>query len=77
LDGLACLDTQVMTISAAPLPRPRRFRGALAAAELRAEAMDVSDAWVAAGCDVDDPRLAQERALLVRSYAALLAAVHR
>ena len=49
----------------------------LAAAELRAEAMDVSDAWVAAGCDADDPRLAQERALLVRSYAALLAAVHR
>lgn len=49
----------------------------LAAAELRAAAMDVSDAWVAAGCDVDDPRLAQERALLVRSYAALLAAVHR
>jgi hypothetical protein len=48
-----------------------------AAAELRAEAMDVSDAWVAAGCDVEDPRLAQERALLVRSYAALLAAVHR
>jgi len=49
----------------------------LAAARLRAEAMDVSDAWVAAGCDVEDPRLAQERALLVRSYAALLAAVHR
>jgi len=49
----------------------------VAAAELRAEAMDVSDAWVAAGCDVDDPRLAHERALLVRSYAALLAAVHR
>ncbi len=48
-----------------------------AAAELRAEAMDVSDAWVAAGCDPADPRLAQERALLVRSYAALLAAVHR
>ena len=49
----------------------------VAAAELRAEAMDVSDAWVAAGCDPADPRLAQERALLVRSYAALLAAVHR
>ncbi len=47
------------------------------AAELRAEAMDVSDAWVAAGCDPDDPRLAEERALLVRSYAALLAGVHR
>jgi hypothetical protein len=47
------------------------------AAELRAEAMDVSDEWVEAGCDLADPRLAHERALLVRSYAALLAAVHR
>ncbi len=47
------------------------------AAELRAEAMDVSDDWVTAGCDPDDPRLAREGALLVRSYAALLAAVHR
>ena len=47
------------------------------AAELRAEAMDVSDRWVAAGCDPADPLLAEERALLVRSFAALLAAVHR
>ncbi len=47
------------------------------AAALRAEAMDVSDRWVADGCDPDDPRLREERALLVRSYAALLAAVHR
>lgn len=47
------------------------------AAALRADAMDVSDRWVAAGCDPADPRLAEERALLVRSYAALLAAVHR
>jgi hypothetical protein len=47
------------------------------AAHLRAQAMDVSDAWVDAGCDPGDPRLAQERALLVRSYASLLAAVHR
>ena len=47
------------------------------AASLRAEAMDISDAWVEAGCDPDDPALAEERALLVRSYAALLAAVHR
>jgi hypothetical protein len=46
-------------------------------AALRAEAMDVSDRWVEAGCDPSDPRLAEERALLVRSYAALLAAVHR
>jgi hypothetical protein len=47
------------------------------AAALRAEAMDVSDRWVAAGCDPEDPLLARERALLVRSYAALLTAVHR
>jgi hypothetical protein len=46
------------------------------AAELRAEAMDVSDAWVEAGCERDDPRLERGRGLLVRSYAALLAAVH-
>jgi hypothetical protein len=46
------------------------------AAELRAEAMDVSDAWVERGCDPDDPELARERALLVRSYASLLAGVH-
>jgi hypothetical protein len=47
------------------------------AAALRAEAMEVSDRWVAAGSDPGDPMLARERALLVRSYAALLAAVHR
>jgi hypothetical protein len=47
------------------------------AAHLRAEAMVVSDRWVAAGCDPADPQLAEERALLVRSFAALLAAVHR
>ncbi len=47
------------------------------AAELRAEAMVVSDQWVVSGCDPHDPGLARERALLIRSYAALLAAVHR
>jgi hypothetical protein len=47
------------------------------AAALRAEAMDVSDRWVEAGSDPANPMLAQERALLVRSYAALLAVVHR
>lgn len=46
-------------------------------ATLRAAAMDVSDAWVSRGCSPADPELARERALLVRSYAALLAAVHR
>jgi hypothetical protein len=47
------------------------------AAELRAEAMHVSDRWVEAGCDPGSPMLGEERALLIRSYAALLAAVHR
>jgi hypothetical protein len=47
------------------------------AAELRAEAMDVSDRWVAEGCDLASPLLATERSLLVRSYAALLLAAHR
>jgi hypothetical protein len=46
------------------------------AARLRADAMVVSDEWVAAGADPADPLLAEERALLVRSFAALLAAVH-
>jgi hypothetical protein len=47
------------------------------AAALRAEAMDVSDRWVEAGCDPGGPLLAQERSLLIRSYASLLAAVHK
>ncbi len=48
----------------------------LAASE-RALAMRHSDAWVAAGCELGSPLIAAERAALVRSYAALLAAVHR
>jgi len=47
------------------------------AARLRAEAMDLSDAWVAAGCRLDDPLLARERKTLVGSYAALREAVER
>ncbi len=47
----------------------------LAASE-RAEAMRLSDQWVAGGCDADSPLLPRERAALVRSYAALLAAIH-
>jgi hypothetical protein len=39
--------------------------------------MDVSDRWVGDGRDPEAPALAHERALLVRYYAALLAAVHR
>jgi hypothetical protein len=46
------------------------------AARERAAAMTISDSWVADGCDPDDPALATQQAALVRSYAALLAAVH-
>ena len=47
------------------------------AAQERALAMRHSDAWVAAGCEPGDPLVGEVRAALVRSYAALLAAVHR
>jgi hypothetical protein len=47
------------------------------AAALRTEAARISDRWVADGCDPDSAAIAVERATLVRSYAALLAAVHR
>jgi hypothetical protein len=47
------------------------------AAEHRAAAMDLSDRWVAQGCDPDSPLIDEERAALIRSYAGLLAAVHR
>jgi hypothetical protein len=47
------------------------------AAEQRALAMRYSDQWVEQGCDLASPLIAQERAALVRSYAALLAGVHR
>ena len=46
------------------------------AAVERARAMDLSDQWVLEGCQPGSPLLALERAALVRSYAALLAAVH-
>lgn len=45
------------------------------AAEARAEAMAISDAWVAAGCDPSSPALDAERQALVRGYTALRAAV--
>jgi hypothetical protein len=47
------------------------------AAQQRAIAMDHSDRWVQAGCDPSSPLIGQEQAALVRSYAALLAGVHR
>jgi hypothetical protein len=46
------------------------------AAVHRARAMDLSDQWVRQGRQPDSTLLPLERAALVRSYAALLAAVH-
>jgi hypothetical protein len=46
-------------------------------AQLRVDAMAASDRWVAAGCSLDDPLLAQERRLLVASFSALREAVER
>jgi hypothetical protein len=47
------------------------------AAQQRALAMRYSDRWVAEGRGLESPLVAKERAALVRSYAGLLAAVHR
>ena len=54
----------------------RRPRSGPAAVH-RARAMDLSDQWVREGCQPDSRLLPLEHAALVRSYAALLAAVHR
>jgi hypothetical protein len=47
------------------------------AAEQRMLAMRYSDQWVREGCEEASPLIDEERAALVRSYAGLLAAVHR
>ena len=47
------------------------------AAQLRVDAMDASDRWVAAGCAPHDPLLARERRLLVASFSTLRDAVDR
>jgi hypothetical protein len=46
------------------------------AAVHRARAMDLSDEWIRRGRQPDSGLLPLEHAALVRSYAALLAAVH-
>jgi hypothetical protein len=46
------------------------------AAAHRARAMDLSDQWIREGCQPGSGLLPLEHAALVRSYAALLAAVH-
>jgi hypothetical protein len=68
VDALAALAAHVFGVPARDV-RP--------AAQARAEAMLLSDRWVAGGCRHDDDTLAGARAALVRSYAALLTALHR
>ena len=46
------------------------------AGEQRALAMRYSDQWVSEGRSLASPLIAEEHAALVRSYAALLSAVH-
>ncbi|MGA7988800.1 MAG: hypothetical protein WCB51_10425 [Candidatus Dormiibacterota bacterium] len=43
--------------------------------ELRADAMRICDRWVAHGCDMEDPLVADMRRTLLRSYRSLKAAV--
>ena len=68
VDALAALYAHVYAVG------PGEVR---AAAEQRALAMRHSDRWVAEGRNLASPLIAQKREALVRSYAALLAAVHR
>ena len=67
-DALVALYSYVYEV---PAPTVR------SAAQLRAQAMDVSDRWVTAGCDRNDPLLAEERRLLVASFSVLRDAVDR
>jgi hypothetical protein len=68
VDALAALYAHVYEVPEVDVRLAARERGL---------AMRHSDRWVAAGCDPQSPLIGQERAALIRSYAALLAAVHR
>jgi hypothetical protein len=67
-DALAALYSHVYGVPAADVSL---------AADQRTLAMRHSDRWVDEGCDRESPLIGEEQAALVRSYAALLAAVHR
>jgi hypothetical protein len=67
-DALSALYAYVYDVPAASVRR---------GADLRREAMDVSDAWVEAGRNPADPAIARERRLLVASYTALREALDR
>jgi hypothetical protein len=66
VDALAALYSHVYQIPVGQLQD---------AAAHRAAAMEISDAWVAAGADPRSPQVAQERTELIRGYTALRDAV--
>jgi hypothetical protein len=68
VDALAALWAHVYDVDAGALRQ---------AASERADAMRHSARWVEEGCALGSPLLGLERAALIRSYAALLAVVHR
>jgi hypothetical protein len=68
IDALAALYSYVYSVPEADVR---------VAASQRALAMRYSDQWVNGGRDPQSPLIDDERAALVRSYAGLLAAVHR
>lgn len=68
VDALATLYSYVYGVAAHEV---------LVAAEQRALAMRYSDHWVREGRTIDSPLVELERAALVRSYAGLLAGVHK
>jgi hypothetical protein len=67
-DGLAALYAHVYRVPVADVR---------VAASHRAAAMQISDAWVAAGARAGEPAIAEERAELVRGYTLLRTAVVR
>jgi hypothetical protein len=62
VDALAALYAHVYSVPAATV---------YDAAAARAEAMDISDRWVAAGCDPRSPLIDDERHALIRGYRHL------
>lgn len=68
MDALSTLYAHVYGVSEASVET---------AARARALATRHSDRWIAEGCDPASELIALERRALVRSYAALLGAVHR
>lgn len=68
VDALATLYAYVYAVTEESVHR---------AAQQRALAMDISDRWVSEGRDPASRLIGEARAALVRSYAALLSAVHR